>query len=146
MPEEESLALETYRTWLRLFELQRYYSWVIDRFHLSTRAYQIRAHGRDYDFRWLEDGLAALGFHLGLCVRSPETLEAARAERLHVSGNPSQYDDLEVFVQEQELFRRLAGESLLPSREIDVSDDHVARAVESIGDWLSETGGLWACD
>src|ERR1700690_3659134 len=28
---EESLALETYQTWVRLFELQRYYSWIIDR-------------------------------------------------------------------------------------------------------------------
>ncbi len=146
LPEEEPLALETYRTWLRLFELQRYYSWIIDRFHLSTRAYQLRVHGRDYDFRWLEDGLAALGFHLVLCVRSPETFAAARAERLRVSGNPGQYEDLEVFVQEQDLFRRLAAESILPRREIDVSDGDVAHAVESIADWLSETGGLWARD
>ena len=30
------MALETYRTWARLFELQRYYSWIVDRFrHLS---------------------------------------------------------------------------------------------------------------
>jgi hypothetical protein len=35
-PEEEVLALETYAAWVRLFELQRYYSWVVDRFHLST--------------------------------------------------------------------------------------------------------------
>lgn len=27
-PEEEALAMETYRTWLHLFELQRYYSWI----------------------------------------------------------------------------------------------------------------------
>jgi hypothetical protein len=36
-PEEEKLAMETYQTWLRLLELQRYYSWIIGRFHLSTR-------------------------------------------------------------------------------------------------------------
>lgn len=27
-PQEEELAMETYRTWVRLFELQRYYSWI----------------------------------------------------------------------------------------------------------------------
>jgi len=26
--EEEALAMETYATWARLFELQRYYSWI----------------------------------------------------------------------------------------------------------------------
>ena len=35
-PEEESLAMETYRTWAHLFELMRYYSWIVDRFHAST--------------------------------------------------------------------------------------------------------------
>jgi len=41
-PEEEALAMETYATWARLFELQRFYSWIVDRFHLSTRLYQRR--------------------------------------------------------------------------------------------------------
>jgi hypothetical protein len=35
-PHEEELAMENYRTWVRLFELQRYYSWIVDRFHIST--------------------------------------------------------------------------------------------------------------
>ena len=38
-PQEEALALETYQTWARLFELQRYYSWIVDRFHISTQMY-----------------------------------------------------------------------------------------------------------
>ena len=29
-PHEEALAMETYRTWVRLFELQKYYSWIVD--------------------------------------------------------------------------------------------------------------------
>src|SRR5690606_7250054 len=29
-PQEEALAMETYETWVKLFELQRYYSWIID--------------------------------------------------------------------------------------------------------------------
>ncbi len=143
-PQEEELAMETYRTWLRLFELLRYYSWIVDRFHLSTRVYQTLTYGRDYDFGWLEERLAALGFHLVFCTRSAESFSQARAERLKVSGNPSQYDDLEVFVREQELFRRLVEESILPTMELDISDSDVPQAVERIADWMEGTGGLWS--
>jgi hypothetical protein len=143
-PHEEAQALETYRTWARLFELQRYYSWIVDRFHLSTRAYQLAQRGRDYDFGWLEERLLALGFRLVLCTRSPESFEAARRRRLEVSGNPSQYDDLGRFIAEQELMRRLAAQSLLPRLELDISDNDIAGAVERIADWMASTGGLWA--
>ena len=134
--------METYRTWVHLFELLRYYSWIIDRFHISTRAYQLQTYGKDYDFHWLEERLAALGFHLVFCTRTPESFEAARAERLKVSGNSSQYDDLQVFINEQELMRRLVGESILPTLELDVSDNDVARAADRIADWMTATGGL----
>lgn len=143
-PHEETLAMETYRTWVRLFELLRYYSWIADRFHISTRAYQLQTYGVDHDFGWLEERLAALGFHLVFCTRTAVSFEAARAERLKVSGNPAQYDDLQVFIREQELMRRLVGESMLPTLELDVSDSDVARAADRIADWLTETGGLWA--
>ncbi len=142
-PQEESLAMETYRTWVRLFELQRYYSWIIDRFHLSTRAYQLKTFGKDYDFRWLEERLNALGFHLIFVTRQPESFEAARMERLKVSGNPCQYDNLQPFIEEQKLMRRLVGESILPKLELDISDGDVPRACEQITDWLESTGGLW---
>ena len=78
-PQEEAQALETYATWLRLFELQRYYSWIVDRFHISTRAYQLQAHGRDYDFGWLEQRLLPLNFRLVFLQRSPASFAAARA-------------------------------------------------------------------
>jgi len=143
-PHETALAMETYRTWLHLFELLRYYSWIVDRFHISTRAYQLQTCGQDYGFRWLDEGLAALGFHLIFCTRTPESFEAARAERLKVSGNPAQYHDLQVFIREQELMRRLVAESSLPTLELDISDNDAPRAVERIADWMAETGGLWA--
>jgi hypothetical protein len=44
------MAMETYRTWVRLFELQRYYSWIVDRFHISTMAYQWAFHQKRYLF------------------------------------------------------------------------------------------------
>ncbi|MBU0641367.1 MAG: hypothetical protein KKB50_21110 [Planctomycetes bacterium] len=143
-PEEEALALETYRTWARLFELQRYYSWIIDRFHISTRAYQQREHGVDYDFRWLEERLAALGFHLVFCTRRPETFARARQARLEVSGNPPQYDDLQRFVVEQATLRTLVAQSILLKLELDVSDEDVPGAAERVVDWLTETDGLYA--
>jgi len=142
-PQEEALAMETYATWLRLFELQRYYSWIVDRFHISTRAYQLQAHGKDYDFGWLEERLLPLNFRLVFLQRTPESFTAARQERLKVSGKPDQYDDLSVFVREQELMRRLVGESRLPRLEVDISDNDIPLAVERIADWTEATGGLW---
>ena len=143
-PEEEDLALETYRTWCRLFEQLRYYSWIVDRFHISTRAYQRRERAREYDFGWLEERLLSLGFRLVFCTRKPETFAAARAERIKVSGKPSQYDDLSVFVDEQRALRELVAESRLPALELDVSDGDVSAATDRVADWLEETGGLWA--
>ena len=141
-PQEEALAMETYATWARLFELQRYYSWIIDRFHISTIVYQRRSHGREFDFRWLEERLLPLGFRLVLCTRSPESFAQARAERLKVSGNPGQYDDLAPFIAEQDEMRFEVGRSLLPSFELDVSDDDVAGAADRVASWLEATGGL----
>jgi hypothetical protein len=142
-PQEQDLAMEIYATWLRLFELQRYYSWIIDRFHISTRAYQLQTYGKDIDFRWLEERLLPLNFRLIFLNRTPESFAAARAERLKVSGKPDQYNDLSVFIREQELMKRLVGESILPWLELDISDNDIPHAVEKIADWMESTGGLW---
>ncbi len=105
---------------------------------------ELTAHQRDYPFRWLEQRLAPIGFRLVYCTRTPESFEAARAERLKVSGKPSQYDDLSIFVEEQKLMDRLVGESILPTLRLDVSDNDVGAAAERIADWLEDTGGLYA--
>ena len=145
-PQEEALALETYATWVRLFELQRYYSWIVDRFHLSTRMFQLMARGKDYDFRWLEDRLRPLNFRLVYCTRSPESFAAAREKRLQVSGNPGQYDNLDLFVREQKVLDRLVAQSTLPVLKLDVSDNDIAAAANRVADWLEATGGLWMED
>jgi hypothetical protein len=142
-PQEEALAMETYQTWVRLFELQKYYSWIIDRFHLSTRAYQLIKYGTDYSFTWLEQRLLPIGFRLVFLSRSDDSFEAARRERLKVSGNPGQYDDLDIFRKEQVLMRRLVSESLLPRLKVDISDNNIPMAVEKIVDWMEVTGGLY---
>lgn len=142
--DEASLAMETYATWLKLFGQLRYYSWIIDRFHLSTRVWQRLHRDHDYDFGWLEDGLAAVGFRVVLCVRPAASFAAAREKRLEISGNPSQYDDLSVFVAEQEMFEAVAGDSRLPILRLDVSDGDHGRMCAEIADWLDASGGLYA--
>jgi len=143
-PQEEALAMETYATWARLFELQRYYSWIVDRFHVSTIAFQRRRRGREYDFRWLEERLGPLGFRIIFCTRTRESFEQARDQRLAVSGNPRQYEDLVPFYLEQEDMREIVSRSLLPSLELDVSHGDIARMTEQVANWLEQTGGLHA--
>jgi hypothetical protein len=145
-PQEEKRALETYRTWLRLFQLMPYYSWIVDRFHISTRLYQLQTHGKDYDFHWLEEKLKTLGFHLVFCTRSSGSFGAAKQERLKVSGNPAQYDDVRHFAEEQEMMGELIKQSVLPVLKLDISDNDVSGAADCIAAWLAQTGGLWAED
>ena len=141
--QEEVLAMDTYHTWLRLFEQIRYYSWIVDRFHISTQVYQFMQRGANLDFRWLEQGLKNLGFRLVFCNRAPGSFAQARQERIKVSGKPSQYDDLQAFVREQEVMEHYVAASALATLRLDISDDDVPKAVESIADWLEATGGLY---
>lgn len=144
LPEEEAQAMETYATWAKLFELQKYYSWIVDRFHLSTMMYQKMTHNKEYNFDWLESKLYDLGFRLVFCTRSAESFAEARKARLKVSGNPKQYDDLSLFIKEQEIMNKLVENCRLPKLTIDVSDNNLNKAVNSIADWMESTGGLYA--
>ena len=145
-PQYEGIVLETYRTWAKLFELYRYYSWVVDRFHISTQAWQRIYANKSYDFAWLERRLAKLGFRLVFCWRSPDSFEEARRRRLKISGNPSQYDDLSIFLREQEVVQEFVDQSLLPKLVVDVTDNRIDRVVKQVADWLEATGGLTAQD
>jgi len=142
-PERElQLALDTYRTWATLFSQLRYYTWIVDRFHISTQCWQKLHNNLDLDFRWLEDLLGPLGFRIIHCVRRPETFAQARLERLKVSGNPAQYDELQIFMDEQDLLREFVNRSSLMALELDVSDGDVDAAAGRVCDWLEVTGGL----
>ncbi len=150
-PEELDRALSTYDAWLNLMEHLPYYSWIIDRFHLSTLAHQVREGSlNDEDLDHLERALAgiemrldSLGFGLVLCHRDPGSFEQAREARLPVSGNPSQYDDLSVFIQEQKTMLRLAEKSILPTLVLDVSHDDVEAMANRVADWMNEIGALY---
>jgi hypothetical protein len=106
--------LRAYRLWLSLFELYQYYSWIVDRFHISTQMWQTIYRGRKYEFEWLDSRLLALGFRLIFCWRDPESFAEARAKRLQISSNPSQYNDLAIFIREQEILQQLVEDSAIP--------------------------------
>ena len=143
-PEDEPIVLETYRTWAKLFELYKYYSWIIDRFHISTQASRLFYANKRYDFGWLEKRLAKLGFRLVFCYRQPDSFEDARQRRLKISSNPSQYEDATIFVREQEVVQEFVNASILPKLVVDVTDNRVDRIVTQIANWLEATGGLTA--
>ncbi|HOJ18972.1 MAG: hypothetical protein GX452_06950 [Ignavibacteriales bacterium] len=143
-PHEEQMAMETYATWIRLFELLKYYSWIIDRFHLSTIMFQKMYRSKDYHFEWLEERLGKIGFCLILLTRTPESFAAAREERLKVSGNPSQYSDLSQFIKEQDFLNLQYDKSILPKIRIDISDNNIPKAVAQITDWMESIGALYA--
>ena len=144
--QEEELAMDTYRTWATLFQQLRYYSWIVDRFHISTQTYQFIQNKRNYNFSWLEAILKDLDFRLVFCRRAPESFAQAKAERLKVSGKPSQYDDLQVFINEQEVMKGFVEASVLETMWLDISDDDVGGAVERIADWMEQTDGLYMAD
>jgi len=81
--------------------------------------------------------------HLVLCTRRDGTWEAAREERLLVSGNLSQCDDLNRFRVEQDLLRRLTDASVLPVLELDTTGGDLDALCGRVADWMSSTGGLW---
>jgi hypothetical protein len=142
----EKSAMEGYRLWISLFELYRYYSWIVDRFHISTLMWQALHRGRNYRFEWLESRLAALGFRLVFCWRDPSSFAGARDRRLKVTSNPLQYNDLTLFIREQEIVQQLVKKSVIPSLTVDVTDRSLAEQVAYIADWLEATGGLNAAE
>ncbi len=141
--DEEQKAMETYATWVRLFELQQYYSWTIDRFHISTQMHQSIYNNRYYDFKWLEERLVALGFRIIFCFRKPNSFAEAREERLKISGNPKQYDNLDIFIKEQETLNDLLNKSIIPVMHLDVTHYSIDQLADNIADYLERSGGLF---
>jgi len=81
-----------------------------------------------------------------LCYRRPETFLEARKERLKISGNPSQYDDLARIILEQELLFDAFRNSKLEKLMIDITDRTVASVAEEITAWFERSGALWVDD
>jgi hypothetical protein len=144
--DEEPKAIETYETWCRLFELQRYYSWIVDRFHISTQAYQLINNHKKINFNWLEKRLHKLGFVIIFCIRRENTFLSAREERIKISGNPTQYDNLRKFIDEQKVMSELISKSILSSYKLDISDKSVEDLANEVAFYLENTGALWSKD
>jgi len=138
-PEDSEQAMQNYRTWVSLIELQRHSGWIIDRFHLTTCKYQLLNYQSEYAFDWLEERLKKCRFHQILVTQEPEVLR----EALMASGKTSQFDTM---IQEQNLLRQLASKSVLPTVEIEVSDHDVQNTTDRIADWIESIGGNFPPD
>ena len=62
---------------------------------------------------------------------------------MKIIWNPGQYDNLNIFIDEQNLMREMISKSILPVYELDVSDNNINTAVEKIAAWLESNGGLY---
>lgn len=139
-PDRDSHVRELYDAWLRVMQLSPYDAWFLDRFHLSTMATQAVAHGRTFDLWRIDEALAELNFVVVLCTRDRAGFEAARTERLKVSGKPEQYDDLSVFEREQDTLFELCDRSSLPIIEVDVEAGSEENLANQIADAMQDLG------
>ncbi|MEM1329565.1 MAG: hypothetical protein AAGG07_03290 [Planctomycetota bacterium] len=146
LPHETVHADRTFDAWLTLFECYPYYTWIVDRFHVSAAVAQRRDFGRAYPIQHIEERLAALGFWLVVCTRDEASFPVARERRLEVSGNPSQYDDLSVFVREQQMIMSMARESRLPVIMLDVSENDVVEYADRVVREMDLAGALRSKD
>jgi hypothetical protein len=104
--------------------------------------WQATYRGTRYKFGWLESRLAALGFRLIFCWRHPDSFAEARRRRLKISSNPSQYDDLTIFIRDQRTIEKLIESSIIPKLIVDVTERSLENQMDYIADWLEATGGL----
>lgn len=145
-PGDEPWVFDCYDTYTRLLELNRDYYWIVDRFHISTVAFQRQRRGLEIDLDWVDRRLAAAGFVAVHLRRDPATFPAARAHRLVYSENPDRYEDLGLFVEEQEIMADLIATSAMPSISVDVSDGDVDRIAQEILDWVKLIGRFYRPD
>jgi hypothetical protein len=75
-------------------------------------------------------------------LATPESFGEARRRRLRISSNPSQYQNLGVFIREREIFQELVANSAIPKLLVDVTDRSLEEQANHIADWLEATGGL----
>ncbi len=136
-PEEKAQAMQNYRIWVSLIELQRHTGWIIDRFHLSTCQYQLHHYHVEHDFDWLEERMKKLCFHQILVTQEPEALRKSISN----SSKISQHAKFDAIIQEQNLLRQLASASNLPTIELEVSENDTHKTTDMIANWIVEVGG-----
>jgi hypothetical protein len=77
-----------------------------------------------------------------LLLAGPKSFSEARTRRLSISSNPSQYDNVDIFIREQEIFQQLVQDSVLPKLLVDVTERSLEQQIDYIADWLEATGAL----
>lgn len=140
---DEAWMYECFENYVRLFELHRDYYWIVDRFHISTISFQRHMRGKVIELDWVDRRLDQLGFVMIHLYRQPDTFAAAREHRLTYSENPTRYDDLDVFIKEQEIMAELIKNSPLRSKSIDVSEGNIDQIAQDIINWVKSIGAFW---
>lgn len=140
---DESWMYECYENYVKMLELHRDYYWIVDRFHISTKSFQLQRHAKFVDLDWVDNRLHALGFVMIHLHRQPETFSRARDHRLTYSENPARYNNLDTFIEEQEIMAQMIADSPIQSTTVDVSDGDVDRIAQSILDWVKEIAAFW---
>jgi len=146
LPGDEDWVMACYENYVRLLELNRDYYWIVDRFHISTQSFQLQNQRKAVDLEWVDKRLANIGCVLVHLWRDPESFPAARKHRLTYSENPHRYDDLDVFIEEQEIIKSMVQASRMRSYTVNVSDGDVGRIAQEVLDWVKQIGAFYRCD
>ena len=80
-----------------------------------------------FGFYWLEERFLKSGFHLIYVTLRTATLARIMSNQ-----------DIDRFVQEQDMLRKIASKLLLPKLELDISEMDIQETSENIGNWYEE--------
>ena len=131
---DKDQAMRNFGVWAYLIEVQGNYNWIIDCFHISTQMYQQLYNNIACDFRWLEERLLHLGFHMVHVTQNPDILERTLAE-LNI-GNID--EELEKTIREQDSMRQIMSKSILPKIELNISEMGDLEIIDNIIEWYEE--------
>ena len=138
-PSYTGIIMEAFYHLVRILQIFRYQTFVIDRFHISAQFFQRKFRNMYTDFIWLEEMLLPLDARIILCTRDPKTYEAALQKRLSQSYHPELYPTSnEEFAKDQEIYRRLVQQSYLKSLKVDVTNGNLERVIREIVQWLGK--------
>lgn len=134
-PDELEKAINLYKTWLDLLEVQNDKIWIVDGFHLSAKVYQKIYNNFDFDSKWIEEKLKELDFRLVYCKRNKSSLQKVFEEN---EKNTQQEKQMKFsnLVKEQELFEEFFKKSILGKKAVDVSHGNFKKSANEIADWI----------
>jgi hypothetical protein len=85
--------------------------------------------------------LALMGARMVVCSRDPESYDGALSERLKVTGNPSQYRDMDAILNTQRRLLEFAERSTIPFHTLDVTNRPLSDMLDEVVAFLDSSGG-----